>query len=199
MLELTESQAEEVELLDTLTLTDEQWRDLRKIGPACPKRFYTILPIDHNDCTCGYSDYVILVSRRKAAVLHYMIKEDQTEGLEQLFTYSKPSILWGSRWEKYYGDRLTLRVDGQGRFSMGSSFISYEQLRKLLALKQMSFDPSRGPMPVENNRSLVFQLAVGVRAGGDVKAKAGELRKVAEASGWDVEFEPKLAWGIGAE
>jgi hypothetical protein len=56
LLKLNEDQLEEVTVAGTLTLTREQWKQLRSINPAAPKRIEPILPCTYNDCTCGIAE-----------------------------------------------------------------------------------------------------------------------------------------------
>jgi hypothetical protein len=195
MIDLTESQAEEVAVLGSVTLTDDQWRQLKKISPQCPKRFTTLLPIDHNDCTCGYAEYLIMVSSRMAAVLHSQLVGDLNRDLRMLFTTPRPEV-FGSRWDDYHTRNLGLRVDGQGRFYLGGVMIPYEHLRYMLSLPQSRRFSERSTEPVENGRFISFNLAPGVRANDAMKTHGRDLRSIAKGSGWSVNFYPHVAWDL---
>jgi hypothetical protein len=56
LLKLNDDQLEEVTVVGTLTLTREQWKQLRAINPAMPKRIDEILPCTYNDCSCGIGE-----------------------------------------------------------------------------------------------------------------------------------------------
>jgi len=194
VINLTESQAEEVEVLNTLTLTSDQWRELSKIGPACPKRFYTLLPIDYHDCTCGESDYAIIMPGKKAAILHSFIQKSAFDGLSILFNPPDRPVLSGFRWEQYMGKQtLTLQVDHNGVFYLGATAIPFETLREQLSNTKVPAYNIDQAGPVKE-RTIVFQLAPGMRASKELKKKAPELKLAAEATGWNVEFNPSNQW-----
>lgn len=120
---LNESQIEEVETLDSVTLTKEQWRTVRQTSPNTPKRLEGILPITHNDCTCGQSYSAVLLSKKKLA----LFIEEQT-----------PEILG------YYlrnQKNLTLRVDHRGQFYLGGILTRFSNL--VSALEQSQSAPTR--------------------------------------------------------
>lgn len=195
VINLTESQAEEVEILHTLTLTSNQWRELSKIGPACPKRFYTLLPIDYDDCTCGKSDYAIMMPGNKAAILHSFIKERVFDDLTFLFTPPKVPLLGVSRWEQYFGDQtVTLQVDHKGKFYLSATEIPYDKLREQLSKSEPPTLTLDQTQPIMTERTIVLELPPGVRASKDLKKKAQELKLAAEATGWNVELNPSNQW-----
>lgn len=52
LIEPNPSQVEEMEVLNSVTLTKEQWAEVRKVSPNTPKRLQGIIPITWNDCLC---------------------------------------------------------------------------------------------------------------------------------------------------
>jgi hypothetical protein len=171
VLSLTASQAEEVEILNTLTLTDEQWKQLRAVGPLCPKRFTTILPVDYDDCTCGVSCYVIQLSRTEVAVPHYEING---EAPGQLYE------------DLMHGSRLGLRVDGRGQFYFEGVLIAFPRL--IETLKKSNGKISNGNEVVQ--RPFYVQMPLGVHRNSAVtKSRLDTLYATAKAAGWYVHGE----------
>lgn len=119
---LNESQVEEIETLDTVTLTKQQWQEVRKSSPNTPKRLKGILPITHNDCTCGESFQAVQLSEKKLA----LFIEPQTP--EQL------AFLISSK------ESLTFRLDGRGQFYLDGILTRFPNL--IAALKQSDSAPA---------------------------------------------------------
>lgn len=104
------SQVEEMTVLNTLTLTKEQWLELRKVSPNTPKRLVGIVPVTHNDCTCGMEVGAIRMKDGKVGVIH----EEQTAG----------SLAW--RFDQK--NRLDLAVDERGQFYFEGILVRYPVL-----------------------------------------------------------------------
>ena len=77
VISLTASQVEELQVLNSVTLTTDQWETLRKVSHATPKRLHGILPISYNDCTCGISYEAIRLNDGRLAVMHEEFSKDQ--------------------------------------------------------------------------------------------------------------------------
>jgi hypothetical protein len=114
IIRISENQVEEIEAIGTLTLTNVQWKQLRNIGPNCPKRFENVLPITWNDCTCDMSPYVIQISRDSIAVLHNDINGNA--GIELRY-FLEGSTGW-----------VSLSVDHRGQFYFKGILIPFENL-----------------------------------------------------------------------
>ncbi|MGJ8725467.1 MAG: hypothetical protein ACSHYB_12990 [Roseibacillus sp.] len=126
---LNESQIEEIETLDSVTLTTTQWKEIRKTSPNTPKRLEGILPINHNDCTCGYSYSAILLDKKKLALF---IEEQDVESIELLLENGK---------------NLTLRVDQRGQFYLDGVLTRFTNL--LAALESSEQAPTRTKQDTE--------------------------------------------------
>ncbi len=114
IIRISKDQTEEIEAIGTLTLTNVQWEQLRKIGPNCPKRFNNVLPITWNDCTCDMSPYVIQISKDSIAVIHFEINGDA--GRELVYSLEE-STEW-----------ISLSVDHRGQFYFKGILIPFESL-----------------------------------------------------------------------
>lgn len=113
MLTLNDSQAEELEALQSVTLTKTQWAELRKVSPATPKRIVGILPSTWGDCLCFTPDGFggILMKDGKLAILHDTISTDQLrDTLQQQRSH-------------------VLRVDSRGQFHREGVLIRFNTLQ----------------------------------------------------------------------
>ena len=74
VVDLSASQVEEYDTVDSVTFGPEQWAALRKNAPSCPKRLNSadIVPWDYRDCSCALigRTYGIALSRTRLAVVH---------------------------------------------------------------------------------------------------------------------------------
>ena len=116
---LTAEQIEETQTIGTLTLTPEQWRDIRAKSPQCPKRFGSVLPVAWSGGTyCVEGEYAIELSRDRVAVLHHGDSGVSVETVrEGLF---KNAI-------------ASLRVNERGEFHLGARLIPFPTLLKAFA------------------------------------------------------------------
>lgn len=111
---LTDEQVEETQTLGTITLTPEQWRDIRQKSPQCPKRFGNLIPVTWNDCLCGVEgEYVIALSRDRIAVLHR-------------------TRMWTLRYELALSSSIMLRMNERGEFFLGGRLIPFPMLLEAL-------------------------------------------------------------------
>ncbi|MCW1916853.1 hypothetical protein OJ996_24910 [Luteolibacter sp. GHJ8] len=115
MLRPNASQAEEIAVLNSITLTQEQWEDLRKVSPNTPKRV-ELLPETYDDCTCEMNVGGILMKDGRVSVLHV----EQTAEL----------LSW------YFSDEgdIEFKVDERGQFYFKGILVRYpvllESIRK---------------------------------------------------------------------
>lgn len=144
LLKISKNQIEEIEAIGTLTLTDLQWQQLRKIGPNCPKRFENVLPITWNDCTCDVSPYVIQISRDSIAVLHNQIHGDAGTKLKY--------FLEGSP------DWISLSVDHRGQFYFKGILIPFENLLSTISTSRIMESDSK----FEKRRFIFIHKPVGM-------------------------------------
>lgn len=120
VISLTEDQIEETQTLGTITLTPEQWREIRAKSPQVPKRINMVLPVTFNDCSCGIDEeYAIALSRNRIAVLH-----DGDAGA------SAESVRY-----ELFGDRriTTLRMNERGEFHLGGKLVPFPTLLRAFA------------------------------------------------------------------
>ncbi len=116
---LTAEQIEETQTLGTLTLTPEQWREVRAKSPQCPKRFNLIFPVTSNDCSCGIEEeYVIAMSRNRVAVL---LDGESGMSVESL------------RYELFKDEVVRLRMNEHGEFHLDGKLVPFQTLLKALA------------------------------------------------------------------
>ena len=171
VLELSDSQAEEVDVLGSLTLNPAQFAKLRAIGPSCPKRFETVLPVTWNDCTCDMNLYAIHLSRQRVAVLHRQLEVPAAQVLENRL--------------KEQGD-LFLHADRRGQFYHDGVLIPFPRLLELIG--QSSGKARPGNIPEE--LQLMVELPVGLdRNSAALRTRIDELRDAATRGGWN--FFPK--------
>lgn len=120
MVSLTPAQIDETQTLGTLTLTPEQWREVRTKSPQCPKRLDRIISIalpDENFHLDG--EYVIELSRDQMAVLH---KGD--------FSASVESVR-----EALFKDAInSLRMNERGEFHLDGKLVPFPTLLNAFAI-----------------------------------------------------------------
>ena len=111
LLTLNASQVEEMEALNTVTLTKEQWARMRNVSPNTPKRLQGVLPITWNDCLCGVGRVDgVLMQDGRLAVMH---RQQSAKGLRHRI---RP------------GQGLVLQVDHRGQFHLDGILVHYEVL-----------------------------------------------------------------------
>jgi hypothetical protein len=163
-LTLSESQIEEIESLGTLTLSSEQWQQLRAISPNCPMRIEEILPVTYRDCGCAQIGvfYGIQLSPNRVAVTH-----------SEIAGGSDGSNVRGAIES---GKDLILRMDTRGQFYYGGALIHFEDLVKLIADSEKTDSP----------RMLGVVRPVGVKRDSPVaKERLDALYNAAAAKGWE--------------
>lgn len=162
VLDLSESQQEEVETLGTLTLSAEQWQKLREISPSCPKRIEQIVPISYNDCGCDLLGvFGIQTSSDKVAVLDWVVARGG----------KMPSL----KNDISSGADIRLRMDGNGNFYYDGSQIPLDELCKMFAESKSS----------KGARMFGIVRPLGVKRDAPVaKEHLDAIVKAAEAAGW---------------
>lgn len=110
LIEPNPSQVEEMEVLNSVTLTKEQWAEVRKVSPNTPKRLQGIIPITWNDCLCEERCEAVRMLDGKLAIF----LEDQS-----VQTISFRINPFGS---------LVLQVDHRGQFHLNGILVKYKTL-----------------------------------------------------------------------
>jgi hypothetical protein len=129
VVELNESQQEEAVTLDSVTLTAEQWKALRKVSPDTPKRLQGLIPITYRDCLCGEQMGAVQLSANRIAVLH----EDQ----------SSESLMW----QIQQAPSLTFRVDNRGQFYLKGVLTQFPKLLEAIE-RSKPYEAKERPAPV---------------------------------------------------
>jgi len=170
LIDLTSSQVEELETMETITFPPEQWVELRKVAPSCPKRLIEIIPWNLEDCTCTLSNYTygIVISPTEVAVVHGK---------------------WSAYWlacelsdVEEFGIR-ELRIDRSGRLYLEGSRISKALL--LASFQEMNLaklkQKNEGDPPF-----LAIRLPFGMtREDAAVQATIDDVYEAAESVGWE--------------
>lgn len=164
---ISESQAEEIETLGTLTLSVEQWQKLRAIRPSFPKRIEYVLPVTWGDCTCDMDPYVIQISRNEIAATHDGLVDEAHSCFQE--SLGDP-----------YND-IYLRTDRRGQFYYQGVLISFPKLIELVAA-------SSGKRPEkynEKHRWMCVEMPLGItRDSAVVKSRLDKLFQVAARAQW---------------
>jgi hypothetical protein len=119
IISLTAEQVEETLALGTLTLTPDQWWEVRSKSPQSPKRFSNIVPMPW---PAGIHDvegeFVIELSRDRMAVPH-------DEG--------SPATVESVREVLFKDSIISLRVNERGMYHLGGKLVPFPTLLKALA------------------------------------------------------------------
>jgi serine/threonine protein kinase len=105
---LTPEQIDETQTLGTLTLTPEQWREIRTKSPQCPKRLDRILPLPMPDHTYDEAGgYAIELSRDRIGVPHQPDTGATVESVRaRLFKDINTSLRMNERGEFHFDGKL---------------------------------------------------------------------------------------------
>ncbi len=119
LLSLTPAQVDETQTLGTLTLSDEQWREVRAKSPQCPKRLDRIVPASLAvQVAPGDGATVIELSRDSMAVLHAGEDSPTVDAIREML----------------FRDAITsLRVNERGMFHLDGMVIPFPTLVNALA------------------------------------------------------------------
>lgn len=157
---LSTAQQEEIEVLNTLTLTPEQWMALRAHDPYCPKRFEDIYKPSRTDGVESAA-YAIQMSPTSVAIPH-------DTGLDMTKVITKKH---GSQ---------HLHVDRRGQFYCEQRLVPF---RKLLEIIQASAAEEKTAM-------LYVTIPVGLRLDSAViKTRFDRLSSAANMAGWTIQAE----------
>jgi hypothetical protein len=121
LVKLNEDQLEEVTVVGSLTLTRDQWQELRKLSPSTPKRIDTIFPSTHNDCTCGMDGQTFGVWFKDGTVA--VVYENTSVPFEKLDTETKDKL----------AKDLSFRMDERGQFYHDNKLIPYSEVKSRVA------------------------------------------------------------------
>lgn len=169
LLTLTDSQREEIDVTGSLTLTSDQWKELRAIGPDCPKRIERVVLETYDDCGCDLIDtfYGIQLNTGAVAVTHGLL----TSG-------------WGCRnliLALAQSREIQLRVDARGQFYYGGALIPYPRLLEMVTASAQQ----RKDAGISAGSLGVVRPAGVRRKDAAVRERLDTLFKKAEAAGWE--------------
>ena len=119
MVSLTPEQIDETQTLGTLTLTSDQWRELREKSPRSPKRFHTIVPGPIPDATAAPNGaYAIELARDRMALTH---EEDSGVSVASV------------RADLFRDSITSLRMNERGVFHLNGKLVPFPVLVEALA------------------------------------------------------------------
>lgn len=169
LLTLTDSQREEIDVVGTLTLTPDQWKELRTIGPDCPKRIDRILLETYDDCGCDLIGvfYAIQLSTGSVAVTHGQLGSG--------WGYQKLRLALAE------SQKLQLRVDARGQFYYDGVLIPFPALLQMVTASNKP--PEAGGI-ILRDFGVVRPSGVS-RKDAAVADRLETLFKTAEAAGWE--------------
>jgi hypothetical protein len=175
-LEITDSQREEVEVIGTLTLTTDQWQQLRAISQTCPKRIEMVLPLNYHSCgddLIGVS-YAIQLSESQVAVTHEVLRSGSAKmTLERALGSEKIVVL---------------RMDRRGQFYYDGVLIPFEQLLRLVTTRGADggeAEDHREIRPQTQTRHLGVVRPMGVgRESAVAKTRLDQIFGAAATAGW---------------
>jgi hypothetical protein len=116
IISINESQKEEMETMNSITLTKDQWEQIRKVSPNTSKRLTGILPITWDDCTCGIPYDGIRMTDGRIAILH---KEQRPESIRYMLSPRS---------------KLIIHIDSRGQFYINGVLIRYNILREAIKI-----------------------------------------------------------------
>jgi len=172
LLEVSDSQAQEMDTQDSLTLTAEQWHMLRKRGLLWPMRLEWIVNYDEDTCGCALMGHtgIRLDEKRIAIVPGY----SETENARQALNAAKEN------------GTISLRVDRKGQFYAKGVLLPF---RDVLSYFQEPANPS----DAKRRPNLWIRFPVGIDRRSDaVKERVDQLETAAQSSGWEVNVEKKV-------
>lgn len=172
LLEVSDSQAEEMDTQDTLTLTTEQWRLLRTKGLMWPMRLEWIVNYDEDTCGCALMGHTgIRLDEKKIAIVPGY---SETENARQALDAAKKN------------GTISLRVDRKGQFYAKGVLLPF---RDVLSYFQEPANPS----DEKRQPNLFIRFPVGIDRRSDaVKERVDQLETAGQTSGWEVNVEKKV-------
>ena len=140
LVSIDDSQRDEIVVLNTLTLTEEQWKTLREVAPHAPKRFQGVVPITFTDAEDSFN--AIQVSTNKVALIYSQFNDPKNvEPLNILAT--------------------NFTVDQRGQFYRWNELIHFNRLLEIIA----DYKPDTKNM---NDDLISITLPVGAKLDDDV-------------------------------
>jgi hypothetical protein len=177
VVELSASQIEEYDTLDSVTFPSEQWAALRKNAPSCPKRLSSadIVPWNYRDCSCALigRTYGIALSRTQLAVVHGDWDVDGLVGR-----------ILAEFWVEFY-------IDPNGELHLQGARVPFDLILKAIPklAAQVEKSPHLRQRMREEGREKPF---VAVRTPLDsnrddpaLRERIDAIYRVAEAAGWE--------------
>jgi hypothetical protein len=175
-IKLTESQTEEIEALGTLTLSNIEWKDFRKIGINCPKRFNAVVPNTYQDCTCDLSPYVIQISKDSVAILHGEITGNAGRDLLFFLEYDQ-------KW-------ISLSVDHRGQFYFNGTLIPFDSLISTISNAKILHKSDTSKYNIDFKRGLFVNKPFGMTFDSpQLKSRINKLYETAKRKGLSIPTE----------
>lgn len=164
-----DDQLEELTVAGTLTFTREQWKQLRAINPAVPKRIDSIVPCTYNDCAC-------CIGESGDGNRHYGIWFKNGTVAIVLDTPPTPFREWTVERKKDLCSRMNLRIDERGQFYENGRLIPYAEVK------------DRAAWVPEQTKDLALSIELPPHLDANAPALAtriAELRAIAGSAGRD--------------
>lgn len=175
-LEITDSQRVEIEAIGTLTLTTDQWQQLRAISQTCPKRIEMVLPLNYNSCACdliGVS-YAIQLSESQVAVTHEVLRSNSGRMTLERALRNETIVV--------------VRMDRRGQFHYEGVLIPIEELLRLVTTRGADGGEAQDhreirPQTQTRHLGVIRPMGVG-RESALAKSRLDQLFAVAASAGW---------------
>lgn len=176
LLEVSDTQAEEMDTQGTLTFTKEQWQLLRQKGLMWPMRLEWIVDYNEDTCACALMGYTgIRLDEKRVAILTG--GSDIENAREVLIAAGQGA---GS------GISMSLKADRKGQFYAKGVLIPY---RDLLAYFQEQVHSAGKKRQLSLNINFPVDID---RHSTTVKERVDQLEASAKSSGWEVHVEEKV-------
>lgn len=167
LLNLNDDQLEEVTVAGTLTLTREQWKQLRSINPAVPKRIESILPCTYNDCTCG-------IAEGEQGDVNYGIWFKNGTVAVVLDDPPQPFSEWTVDKKNADCALMNFRMDERGQFYENEKLVRYSEVKARTA-----WIPANA-----QDKSLVIELPPHLKStDAAIAGRLKELKEIAKTAG----------------
>jgi len=170
MIELSDSQREEIIALGSITLDSAQWADSRKLNPAVPKRIEMVFPRDWADCSCGAENvaYAIHTEPGRAAIIADFMEGDPASLLKERLGESGGAFL---------------SVDPRGQFYHEGRLVPFAMLLKALEIQAKPAKNQVAPPDPCISIDIPFELEPSSAV---LKPRLDEASAVAAKAGWEV-------------
>lgn len=162
-----DDQVEELTVAGTLTFTREQWKQLRAINPAVPKRINSIVPCTYNDCACG-------IGASEDGNDHYGIWFKNGTVAIVLDAPPTPFGKWTAERKKDLCSRMNFRIDERGQFYDKGRLVAYAEVKARTAWVPEHTDDKAVAIEVPPHLSTKDAA---------LAARLTELRTIAESAG----------------